>query len=156
MKLTSTQFRRNGYIPTTYTCDGANVNPPLAISDIPKNTVSLVLEMDDPDAPGGTWVHWTVWNISPETKTIMEGELPKGSVEGLNSGDNFHYDGPCPPQGAHHYHFKLYALDTMLDLSQVSTEEELNSAMKGHIIDSSVLVGFYERGISRPHEGTEQ
>lgn len=145
MKLTSSAFINNQSIPVKYTCDGQNVSPPLSISDIPNNTRSLALIMDDPDAPAGTWVHWTVWNIDPTIKEIPEGNIPAGAVEGKTSFGKPGYGGPCPPSGTHHYIFHLYALDSTLSLNSSSTKEDLEKSMEGHILDKAELVGLYSR-----------
>src|ERR1051326_390288 len=115
-KLTigSTAFVSNGFIPEKYTCDGQNINPPIAIKNIPSGTKSLAVIVEDPDAPGGTFVHWIIWNLKPQ-ETIFE-ESSANGIEGKNSFGYKKYDGPCPPSGTHHYHFKVYALDTLLSL----------------------------------------
>lgn len=145
MKLSSLVFQNNGYIPVKYTCDGENVNPPLEISGVPAGARSLVLIMDDPDAPRGTWVHWTLWNINPETKEIKENLLPSGAVEGLTSFGRPGYGGPCPPSGTHRYFFKLYALDTILNLNPEADKKLLEKAMEGHILDYAEIIGLYKR-----------
>lgn len=144
MKLESPAFGNMERIPSKYTCDGQDINPPLKISDVPENTKSLVLIVDDPDAPAGTWVHWLVWNISPNTKEIPENSVPKNAVEGITSWNRVGYGGPCPPSGTHRYFFKLYALDTILDLPS-TTISELEKAMENHILDKAELVGLYSR-----------
>lgn len=147
MKLTSSVFGNNGEIPSKYTCDGINISPPLEISDVPKNAKSLVLIMDDPDAvkpAGKVWDHWVVFNIPTTTKKINEGSNPKGVI-GKNTRGNLTYGGPCPPDARHRYFFKLYALDIILDLKEGSTKNEVEQAMKDHIIEQSTLMGTYER-----------
>ncbi|MBI2652383.1 YbhB/YbcL family Raf kinase inhibitor-like protein [Candidatus Woesearchaeota archaeon] len=144
MKLTSSAFQNNGAIPSEFTCDGADVSPPLAISDVPKNAKSLVLIMDDPDAPVGTWDHWVVFDIPPSTREILEGTEPDG-VAGRNSWGKTGYGGPCPPSGTHRYFFKLYALDTELNLPQGTTKKDLEKAMQGHIVAQAQLMGTYKR-----------
>lgn len=145
MKIESPVFDDNGSIPSQYTCDGSNVNPSLAFSDIPSNAQSLALIVDDPDAPAGTWVHWTLWNIPPDVKDIAEDKIPAGAVEGITSFGSKGYGGPCPPSGTHRYFFKLYALDTKLDLPEGSRISDLENAVERHMIEQAELVGLYER-----------
>lgn len=145
MKITSPAFENNQMIPQKYTRDGGNINPPLEITDTPKETKSLTLIVDDPDAPGGDWVHWLVWNINPETKIISENESPKGAIQGINDSGRQNYDGPCPPSGIHHYQFKTYALNSILNLSSNSSKKDLEKAMEGHILDKDMLIGLYKR-----------
>lgn len=145
MKIESPAFSNNQPIPAEYTCDGKDVNPPLKISEVPEETKSLVLIVDDPDAPGGTWVHWTLWNIDPKITEIPENSVPGGTVEGRTDFGKPGYGGPCPPSGIHHYHFKLYALDTMLKLNSSSKKKEVEKSMEGHILDWVELIGLYQR-----------
>ena len=149
----SSVFKNNEVIPKKYTCEGENVSLPLQISGIPKDTKSLAIIVDDPDAPIGTFVHWVAWNIPPVEK-IPEGipkeekvEKPLKMVQGRNDFRKIGYDGPCPPRGhgVHHYHFKIYALDTFLDLPPGSTKKDLEKAMKGHVIRRGELIGTFER-----------
>lgn len=145
MKLTSSAFKPNEKIPAKYTCDGANINPPLTFSDVPVAAKSLALIVDDPDAPSGTWLHWTVWNISPETKEIAENSVPVGAAQGRTDFGRPGYGGPCPPSGVHHYYFKLYALATTLNLSSGASLSELQQAMNANILEQTELVGLYSR-----------
>ena len=145
MQLTSSVFLNNQNIPSKYTCDGDGVNPPLGFKDAPKEAVTLVLIVDDPDAPAGTWVHWTLWNIDPATTSIVENSTPPKSIAGQTSSGQNVYGGPCPPSGMHRYFFKLYALDNKLSLSSFSLKEELEKAMQGHVILQAELVGLYSR-----------
>ena len=145
MKLTSPVFQNNEKIPPQYTCDGEDVNPPLEISEVPENTQSLVLIFDDPDAPMGTWVHWLVWNTDPATTEIAENTVPTDAVEGITSFGQPGYGGPCPPSGTHRYFFKLYALDTRIDLTAEADKEKLEQAIEGHILDQVKLIGLYDR-----------
>jgi len=142
MKIHSPAFTHEGNIPSDYTCDGADKIPPLEISDIPADAKSLVLIMDDPVAPVGTWDHWIVWNIAPTIKIIDR--QPNG-VRGKNSWGRTGYGGPCPPSGVHRYFFKLYALDTMLDLPEGSGKSTLLGEMKGHVLAEATLMGKYQR-----------
>jgi len=135
-------FKHNGLIPAKYTCDGDNVNPPLNIEGIPENAKNLVLIMDDPDAPMGTFVHWVVWNI-PISGKLEEDSIP--GIEGMNSARRNSYMGPCPPSGTHRYFFKFYALDTELDISKNSTKQDVENAMKGRIIAKGEIIGLYKR-----------
>src|SRR3989338_9651915 len=134
MKLTSPVFNHNGLIPAEYTCDGNDINPPLLISGVPSHTQSLVLIVDDPDAPAGDWVNWTIWNIDPKTTQIAENNVPQGAKEGLTSFDQTGYGGPCPPGGTHRYFFKLYALDIELKLPADTNKTKLLQTMNGHIL----------------------
>lgn len=143
MKIESSAFKQNQNIPSVYTCDDKDISPPLKISEVPDGAKSLVLIMDDPDAPSGTWVHWVVWNINPSINEILEGSIPEGGVESVTSFGKSGYGGPCPPSGTHHYFFKLYALDQMLELDSSSKKEDLEKAMEGHIIDQTELIGLY-------------
>lgn len=145
MKITSSAFINNGVIPKKYTCDGEDVNPPLEFIDVPENTKTLALIVDDPDAPMGTWVHWVLYNISPDCRKIEENSVPKGAMEGINDFRKRTYGGPCPPSGTHRYFFKLYALDCVIDLKGTVTKKDLEKAMDGHIIAKAELIGLYSR-----------
>jgi len=145
MKIRSSVFENEGYIPSRYTCDGENINPALLFFDVPIDTKGLALVMDDPDSPTGTWVHWTVWNINPKNTKILENTAPKESTQGITSFGDIGYGGPCPGSGEHRYFFKLYALNTLLDLKKGSGKEELLNAMEGYIISEAQLMGKYER-----------
>ena len=142
MKLTSPAFANKTMIPKKYTCQGEDINPLLKIEGIPQETVSLVLINDDPDAPGGTWDHWIVINIAP-TQTIAENSVP--GTQGKNSWGRNDYGGPCPPSGTHRYFFKLYALDTQLNLSEGASKKEVEDAIKGHILEQTELIGLYKK-----------
>ena len=144
MKLTSTAFAHNSTMPSEFTCDGQDLSPPLTISDVPSNAKSLVLIMDDPDAPVGIWDHWVVFNIPPSTKEIAKGTEPKGTA-GKNSWGRTGYGGPCPPSGTHRYFFKLYALDSELNLPEGSAKKELEMTTQGHILAKAELMGNYKR-----------
>jgi Raf kinase inhibitor-like YbhB/YbcL family protein len=145
MKVTSSAFKDNTMIPSKYTCDGMDINPPLIVEDIPEKTKSLVLIVDDPDAPGGTWTHWVVFNIPYSGKKL---EIKENSILGIQGWNDFrkvNYGGPCPPFGTHRYFFKIYALDIMLNLNKAATKQEVENAMRGHILASAELVGLYKR-----------
>src|SRR3989344_3433027 len=143
MTLTSPAFKYNGTIPAKYTCDGDDISPPLEITGVPEGAQSLVLICDDPDAPGGTWVHWTMWNIAPGTTQIAESSTPAGATEGVTSFGRTGWGGPCPPSGTHRYFFKLYALDTVFDLTPKANSVALEAAIKGHVLAQCELVGRY-------------
>ncbi len=142
LTIASPAFENNKLIPSKYTCDGDNVNPTLNIKGIPQETKSLVLIVDDPDALMGTWDHWIVWNIPPTNK-IEENSVP--GTEGLNDFRKHSYGGPCPPSGTHRYFFKVYALDTKLDLNPNSRKKDVEKAMKDHILARGELIGLYSR-----------
>lgn len=141
MKLTSTEFENNGFIPGKYTCEGEGINPPLDIEGIPRQAVSLVLVVEDPDAPGGTWVHWLVYDIPVIGHIASNAFLGK---QGINDSGRTDYIGPCPPSGTHRYFFRLYALDKRLDLKEGLRKKELEKAMKSHVLDKAELVGLYK------------
>lgn len=143
--LTSGAFEDGGAIPSTYTCDGENINPPLAIGGVPEGAKSLALIMDDPDAPVGLWVHWVVFDIDPASSGVGEGEKPASGTEGTTTYGKPGYGGPCPPDREHRYLFKLYALDTTLDLDVSATKEDVEKAMDGHILEQTELMGRYDR-----------
>jgi Raf kinase inhibitor-like YbhB/YbcL family protein len=142
MKLTSPEFKNNGFIPKKFTCQGEDINPLLAMEDVPKQAKSLALIVDDPDAPMGTWVHWVVFDILPAS-AIEENSI-SGKQGRNNSGSN-NYHGPCPPSGTHRYFFKLYALDAMLNLKEGASKAELENAMQGHILAEAQLIGLYQK-----------
>lgn len=151
-KLTSLAFAHGGEIPSKYTCEGQGISPPLAWSGIPADAKSLVLIVDDPDAPDPvapkmTWVHWVLYNIPASVNALPEGvgQLPAGTLSGLNDWQRTDYGGPCPPIGRHRYYHKLYALDTVLpDLGRPS-KTALEAQMKGHVIAQAELVGTYRK-----------
>jgi Raf kinase inhibitor-like YbhB/YbcL family protein len=145
LNITSPAFLSNETIPAKYTCDGADINPPLMFGGIPEKAKSLVLIVDDPDASAGNWNHWVFWNVDPKVTAIVEDSIPSGAVLGTNSFGRLTYGGPCPPSGTHRYFFKLYALDTMLDLPEGSKKDDLEKAMGSHILEEANLIGRYER-----------
>ncbi|OGX05976.1 MAG: hypothetical protein A2Z88_02805 [Omnitrophica WOR_2 bacterium GWA2_47_8] len=142
MIITSPGFTHNAMIPSRYTCQGEDINPPLQISDLPLGAKSLVLINDDPDAPGMTWDHWVVYNIAP-TEKIEEDSVP--GLQGKNSWGRNDYGGPCPPSGTHRYFFKLYALDIRLELKEGVRKKQVEDAMKGHILSEAILIGLYKK-----------
>ncbi|MCK4386932.1 MAG: YbhB/YbcL family Raf kinase inhibitor-like protein [Candidatus Pacebacteria bacterium] len=144
LSLISSVFANQADIPSKYTCDGENVNPPLEIFGVSENAKSLVLIMDDPDAPMGTWDHWIKFNMPVATERIEEGKEPEG-ISGQGTGGGLDYAGPCPPDKQHRYFFKLYALDTELTLPEGSAKAKIEKAMEGHILQEAELMGKYER-----------
>ncbi|MCL4416737.1 MAG: YbhB/YbcL family Raf kinase inhibitor-like protein [Actinobacteria bacterium] len=145
MKIISSAFENNSLMPSKYTCEGPEVNPPLEFKDVPEDSKSLVLIVDDPDAPVKTFIHWTIWNIDPKITEIGENSSPKGAIEGITSSGKRGYDGPCPPSGTHRYFFKLFAIDKMLDLSPSSYVGDIESAIEGHVIRKAELIGLYKK-----------
>lgn len=151
LKLSSSAFPQNGMIPRQYTCDGADISPPLKWSKVPEGTQSLALIVDDPDAPDPkapkrTYVHWVVYNIPPSETSLPEGgPVPSGATEGTNDWNRTGYGGPCPPIGRHRYFFKLYALDKGLGDLGPLTKAKLEEAIGGHELERAELVGTYER-----------
>ena len=144
MKITSPVFENSRKMPAKYTCDDKNISPPLTISGVPEGAKSLALIVDDPDAPAGTWVHWTIWNMDPALAEIAEDSIPEG-IEGVTNFEKPGYGGPCPHSGTHRYFFKLYALDTILDLPQSATKQMVEEKMQRNIIDRAELIGLYSR-----------
>ncbi len=144
MNISSEVFVNNGAVPRRYTCDGENVNPPLRFEDVPAGAESLTLIVEDPDAPAGTWVHWTLWNLSPDRTGIEEDSVPGEAAEGRTGFGEVGYNGPCPPdEESHRYFFKLYALDQMLELDPGNNPEALRDSMVGHILAEAQLIGIY-------------
>ncbi len=152
MQVEITAFTNNTNIPQEYTCSGQNISPEIKWSNAPEDTKSFVLIVDDPDAPAGNWVHWVAYNIPANKNSLPENitstsQLEDGTLQGSNSFNNLGYGGPCPPQGhgAHRYFFKLYALDTMLDLTSGASKTHIEQAMAEHVIDRAETVGHFER-----------
>jgi Raf kinase inhibitor-like YbhB/YbcL family protein len=154
MTITSPAFEQEGQVPSKYTCEGDDISPPLAWDGVPGGTKSLVLIIDDPDAPDPkapqlVWVHWVVYNMPPDTKSLPENAskagLPQGAALGVNDFKKTNYGGPCPPVGRHRYFHKLYALDITLDLRK-ATKPEIELAMKGHVLADAELIGTYQKG----------
>jgi Raf kinase inhibitor-like YbhB/YbcL family protein len=145
LNISSIAFQESQPIPAKYTCQGDDFNPPLEISGVPGATKSLALIMDDPDAPGGNWDHWLLWNISTDTLQIAENSLPVGAVQGANSWGKSVYGGPCPPSGTHRYLFKLYALSDVLSLAPGSDKQTLLNAIEGKVLDQYSLIGLYSK-----------
>jgi len=154
LTLKSSAFPHNGAIPRRYTCQGEDVSVPLAWSGAPPATKSFVLIVDDPDAPDPkaprmTWVHWVLYSLPPTAMSLQDGistgELPKGTLEGLNDWKRTGYGGPCPPIGRHRYFHKLYALGTLLPAMESATKSDLEQAMKGHVLERAELIGTYQK-----------
>jgi len=146
IEIESPAFQDGAYIPKKYTADGKNISPPLLIKSVPDETKSMVLMVDDPDAPAGTWVHWIVFNIPSDIVQVSEGKEPAG-LPGKNSWGRTGYSGPSPPHGhgVHGYKFKIYALNTYLDIKSGSDKKAVEEAMEGHVIDMDILTGKYSR-----------
>ncbi|HDY69228.1 MAG: YbhB/YbcL family Raf kinase inhibitor-like protein [Candidatus Scalindua sediminis] len=150
LEIKSTAFKEGGTIPKKYTCDGSDISPPLSWTQLPEGTKSLVLICDDPDAPMGTWVHWVMYGLSPNTLGLPEGvpgkkEVLGGAKQGTSDFRRIGYGGPCPPGGTHRYFFKLYAIDSELDLSAGATKKEVLSHIEGHVLAEGQLMGRYSR-----------
>lgn len=154
LQIHSPAFENGGDMPSKYTCEGDDIAPPLVWSGVPADARSLVLIVDDPDAPDPaaprmTWVHWVLYNLPPETSELAEGvtvaALPAGTLEGINDWKRSGYGGPCPPIGRHRYFHKLYALDTLLDNLDMPRKAQVEAAMQGHILAESQLLGTYQK-----------
>ena len=147
LTLTSQSFQHEQPIPEQYTCDAVDISPELSWSGVPEGTQSFVLIMDDPDAPMGIWDHWLLFNIPGDTTHLAENiaELPAGTRIGKNSWGKNTYGGPCPPDGKHRYYFKLFALDTVLDLPDGIDKKTLEAALERHVLDKTELMGTYLR-----------
>lgn len=151
LTISSGSFRHNQPIPAKHTCEGADVSPPLKWEGAPAGTKSFALIVDDPDAPGGPWVHWVIYGIAATTGELPEGVAKTDTVgamkQGVNDFGRVGYGGPCPPRGhgVHHYHFRLYALDAELKLAPRLSRPQLEAAMKGHVVAQTELVGTYQR-----------
>lgn len=143
IKITSSAFQAGGEIPAKYSCNGSNVSPPLHLADVPAEAKSLALVVVDPDAPGGTFTHWIIWNIDPKTAELGDGKVGAGVVEGANDFGKNGYGGPCPPSGTHRYYFRVFALDTQLSLKSGAKAREFEKAIAGHVIARGELMGRY-------------
>jgi Raf kinase inhibitor-like YbhB/YbcL family protein len=151
LDVRSSAFEERGAMPARYTCDDLDISPPLSWSSVPNGTRSLALIVDDPDAPRGAFVHWVIYNLPPDTRRLPEDipnqrMLPSGALQGMNGAGSIGYTGPCPPNGTHRYFFKVYALDTELDLGAGTMKVEVVSAMEGHVLAEGRLLGTYQRG----------
>ncbi|WKZ18398.1 MAG: YbhB/YbcL family Raf kinase inhibitor-like protein [Candidatus Jettenia sp. CY-1] len=150
IEIKSPAFEEGGMIPQKYTCDGEDISPPLSWNSVPNGTKSLALICDDPDAPMGTWVHWVLFNLPANIQGLLENRphqktLENGAKQGITDFKKIGYGGPCPPSGTHRYYFKLYALDTEINLDAGITKQQLLKAMEGHIIAEGQLMGKYKR-----------
>ena len=150
IKITSPAFEAGGMIPAKYTCDGQDISPPLRWEAVAEGTRSIALICDDPDAPVGTFVHWVLFNLPAETRELSENipadeVLPNGAKQGTTDFGRIGYGGPCPPSGTHRYFFKIYALDTEIDLPAGASKSQLLKAMEGHILGHGQLIGKYKR-----------
>lgn len=145
LKLRTSAFKNKERVPAKYTCDGEDVNPPFAFEDVPAEAQSLAFLVEDPDSKGKTWLHWAVYNIDPGATGIREDSIPMAGMECMSDFGHVGYGGPCPAQGTHRYNFKLFALDTRLDLSEDATLEEIYEAIEGHVIESDQITGLYSR-----------
>jgi len=146
MIISSPSFQNEESIPQKYTCDGGDINPELQIQNVPSGAKSLALIFDDPDAPGGTFTHWTVWNIDPKTTVVKEESVPPGSTEGITSFGRVGYGGPCPPRGKpHRYFFKLYALDAVLSIAPGAPVQSLRDEIAKHRLEETEFTGIYGR-----------
>jgi Raf kinase inhibitor-like YbhB/YbcL family protein len=150
ISVSSSAFEEGGMIPSKYTCDGKDISPPLKWEGVPEGTKSIALISDDPDAPMGTWVHWVMWNVPPDAQGLPENvppdsPLPDGSRQGITDFGRPGYGGPCPPSGTHRYYFKVYALDTVLELPTSARKGDLLKAVEGHVLAEGQLMGRYSR-----------
>ena len=151
LDVRSSALEEGRAMPARYTCEGLDISPPLSWSSVPNGTRSLALIVDDPDAPRGAFVHWVIYNLPPDTRRLPEdvpnqGTLPSGALQGMNGAGSIGYIGPCPPSGTHRYFFKVYALDTELDLRGGARREDIVRAMEGHVLAEGRLLGTYQRG----------
>jgi len=142
LKISSPEFEHEGHIPAKYTCEGRNINPPIAIKGLPKQAISLVVILEDPDAPGGIFDHWVLWNIPP-TELIGEDSVP--GIAAKNSTGEYRYTGPCPPSGTHRYYFKVYALDTLLELDDDADKKVVEEALHDNVLAYGELMGLYSK-----------
>lgn len=150
MIVKSPAFENGGYIPSKYTCDGEDISIPLVFEEVPSSAKSLVIIMDDPDAPMGVFVHWVIYNIPSDINSLPEGipnvpALEYGILQGVNDFGKIGYGGPCPPSGAHRYFIKVYAIDKVLDTEPGLSKSQILNLITGHVVDEAVLMGIYER-----------
>ncbi|MFL6538358.1 MAG: YbhB/YbcL family Raf kinase inhibitor-like protein [Chthoniobacterales bacterium] len=143
LDVTSPAFKSGGNIPAQFSCNGANVNPPLSVAKVPANAICLAVALVDPDAPGGTFTHWLVWNVDPKTSEIAANSVPDTAVQGTNDFGNTGYGGPCPPSGTHRYYFRVFALDAKLPLKPGAKAAQFEKAIAGHVIARGELMGRF-------------
>lgn len=143
IKIESPAFGEADLIPEKYTCEGENMNPPLLIAGVSENVKSMVLIVDDPDAPAGTFTHWILYNIPADTREIEEGNIPEGALEGKNDAGKIGYTGPCPPSGIHHYFFKVWGLDTILNVGSGASREEIEKLINEFAIEEGEIMARY-------------
>ncbi len=143
INVSSSLFQAGGTIPARFTCKGANVNPPLQFHGLPKAAKCLVLIVDDPDAPGGLFTHWLIWNIDPSATQLREKSAPAGAIEGTNDFGERGYGGPCPPSGTHRYYFRVFALDQKMDLKSGAKRSAVDRTLKGHVLAQGELMGRF-------------
>ena len=149
LQIVSPSFKNDHIMSSRFTCEGENINPALVLTNVPPETVSLALLMEDPDAPKGIFVHWVMWSIKP-VSLIDENSAP--GIQGVNSRGSNQYIGPCPPYGTHRYHFNIFALDTKLELPRSAGKAEMMEAMSGHIISQARITGLYKRIVQEPED----
>jgi Raf kinase inhibitor-like YbhB/YbcL family protein len=145
MKISSDDVTEGSNIPSKFTCDGENISPGLRIDGVPQAAKSLMLIVDDPDAPKGTFTHWLLWNLKTDLKEILTNSPPQDAAQGVNDFGKNKYSGPCPPSGTHRYYFRLYALDFVPNLSSNTNRKALDKAVEGHVLAKAVLMGRYSR-----------
>lgn len=150
MFVTSNDFSNGGTMPPRLTCEGGDTSPSLRIAMVPQNAKSLVLIMDDPDAPSGTVTHWLVWNISPNSSEFSTGSVPTGAVQGTNDMGKLGYKGPCPPSGVHRYYFRVYAVARPLNLPTSARRADVDKALEGNVLGQAVIMGRYGRSNASP------
>ncbi len=151
INITSAAFENNAMIPSQYTCDGQNTSPPLSWTGVPAGAKSLAMTLEDPDAPSGLFVHWVIFNMPPSLTGLPaavpnDAKLPDGTIQGLNGAGKPGYTGPCPPSGVHRYFFRVYALDTMLNLPETANRDDLFKAVQGHVLGWGQLNSRYQKG----------
>lgn len=156
MRIFTPAFENGGRIPSDYTCDGDDVNPELHFADVPGDTQSLVVMVDDPSSPSGNWLHWSVWNIDPNIRMIPRDSVPKGSIQGETDFSEVGYGGPCPSYGEHEYRFMVFALDSKLDLVRGAPRHILEQSMQGHVLAEASIAAKYQRIKKEPRSAKKE